>query len=150
MNCSVTDGVDVSPGLTRTPHRILSVVKGRVLAAHAASGVVYLAPDDELVLALPTIDRWRRMVTAGRIVDVGSHDRMSCGKTEGIIAQCELLDGAGVANGCKSISIYMHANWRGELVRRFGPASPPATLKRWRILRARGKDDQASPTADDD
>lgn len=125
----------------RQPHRVLSIVHGRVLAVHAASGAVYLVPDEELVLALPPIDLWYRMMSSGRIVETEIHDRIEGGKAEGIIAQCDLLDGAGVGNGCKAISIYMHANWRGDLVQRYGPASPAATLKRWRTLRARGADD---------
>lgn len=128
----------------RLPHRILAIVRRRVLAVHAASGAVYLAPDDELVLALPTIELWQRMVGSGRIVDAGTGNRVEGGRAEGIIAQCDLLDGAGVGNGCKAIAIYMHANWRGELVRRFGPASPAATLKRWRTLRARGEHHDAA------
>lgn len=128
------------------PHRVLSVVKGRVLAVHAVSGAVYLVPDDEFVLALPTVELWRRMVSAGRIVDTASDEGPYPGKAEAIIAQCDLLDGAGIGNGCKAISIYMHANWRGELVRRFGPASPAATLKRWRTLRARGGTHRGDPS----
>ncbi|QXT34906.1 hypothetical protein KV697_14120 [Sphingomonas sanguinis] len=126
--------------IDRQPHRVLSNVQGRVLAVHAASGAVYLVPDEELVLALPPVDLWCRMVDSGRIVETGAHDRFDGGKAEGIIAQCDLLDGAGVGNGCKAISIYMHANWRGDLVQRYGPASPAATLKRWRTLRAREAD----------
>lgn len=51
--------------------------------------------------------------------------------------QCRLLDDLGVPNGVKAIDIALARHWSEDLRSVFGDHDSPATIKRWRIERAR-------------
>lgn len=54
---------------------------------------------------------------------------------EGMLRQVDMLDDAGVPQGNTAIGAYMAKHWTPELVERFGPAAPAATLRHWRSSR---------------
>lgn len=134
-------------------HHVLALLDQRVLMAHVATGRLYIAPDEIGIVGLPTKKRVRELVATGRatLVDCVDHPVEAEESTprkrreiEKINAQCDLLSEAGISNGSKAMSIFLHANWRGHLIDRFGPHSPVDTLKRWRTLRSR-KPQQTQP-----
>lgn len=53
-----------------------------------------------------------------------------------VIKQVEVLDDAGVPNGIKAMKTALQTLWTQELIDKFGPHAPPATIKHWR---AKGK-----------
>lgn len=129
------------------PHRLLAVVGLRMLLVHIVTSTLFLVCNASAVVGLPDREDLRALEEQGRLAahntdgaplpsSLSPHPDQP-GEVEKINLGCDLLDAAGVSNGAKAISIWLHANWRGELAERFGPHSNVHALRRWRSLRAR-------------
>lgn len=98
-----------------------------------------MAGDDGL--SLPTVAFVRDLLRTGRARLLADAAGPAAGERSDeagrIAAQCDLLDAAGVPNGFKAISIWLHRHWRGPLAERFGDHADPHTLRRWRSRRGR-------------
>lgn len=137
------DGVDHRPtGHAAGRQQLLDVVTGAYFVDRGATG-------------MPTDDEFSAMLEQGRVRIKGprSADRIrllnesaewaldqaiaidpSVGKR---LAQVQLLDAAGVANGDKAIAVHLARFWTPELVEKHGPHDPPRTIRRWRTTRGR-------------
>jgi len=97
-------------------------------------------------VGLPTVTVWIELAREGRaaVIDApgtGPEADPVAAEAAKIGVQCDLLDGAAVGNGYKAISIWLHRNWRGALVERWGEHSNPHVLRRWRTVRRRRPND---------
>lgn len=103
---------------------------------------LYLVPDEHGTPSLIRFERWRRWLRSGA-AQILSHGPPVAERPierptrpdENLAAQIRVLNDARVPNGAKAIAVYLHQHWGEDLVRRFGEALDPNTLRRWRIRR---------------
>lgn len=126
---------------------------GRMQLIDPVTGSCYAAPDAEGVLRPITDEQFEELLLAGR---ASIKRRRSNNPTRAIndaceatiaqatqidagapkrLAQCQMLDDAGVPNGRKAIERHLALHWKGELVERYGDYDPPASIERWRFDR---------------
>lgn len=133
-------------------HRPVGYGAGRLQFLNTSTGAYFV---DRGATGMPTDDEYSAMLAAGRIKvrSPRSADRVRLlndaaewALDQAItidpavakrLAQVQLLDDAGVANGDKAIAIHLAQHWTAELIAKHGPHDPPRTIRRWRATRGR-------------
>lgn len=121
--------------------RTIGSFRQSLLLAHVDPPyALFLFPDESGVPALLTKTRCAELVREGVAEVLPSsmlaHEPLD--PTEKLSVQMDLLDAAGVANGTKSIQIWLHRNWTPDLRQRRGDHDNAHTIRRWRARRNRG------------
>ncbi|WP_294309747.1 integrase catalytic domain-containing protein [Sphingomonas yabuuchiae] len=137
------------------PHRIpVEHIPGRLTIIDCHTGQPFLIPDGAGGTVLPSPIDYDRLVIDGRVEvkfpasliaaealmtraewDMSDLEKFDPG-IRWVIKQVEVLDDAGVPNGIKAMETALKTLWTQELIDKFGPHAPPATIKHWR---AKGK-----------
>ncbi len=128
-------------------------VDGRLQFVDPTTGAVYAAPDAFGALRPIDDDQFTRLLAADRasVLRKPSYDRVRhmndvsqwtiaqataiepmAGK---MLAQCDMLDDAGVPLGRKAIARHLAKHWDAALIKKYGPHDSPATIERWRAKR---------------
>ncbi len=113
-----------------SPHRIVALVKKRVLAADLRTHHTFLIQDTDGTIQLPRISSLEEMIERGQAIPASDAEEPS--ETERMRVQIEMLDAADVRQGDKAIWIFLTANWTPSLKARFGPHDEPWKVRRWR------------------
>lgn len=124
-------------------HRVIAHVQDRLVLVHVKPPhAMFLSQDGDGLIAPPDAETWRALVAERRIepvppamLDESTADGDD--ETGKLMAQCAMLDAAGVHNGVKAMSIWLHANWSKAHVERWGRHSNVHTLRRWRTAMSR-------------
>jgi len=133
-NCAVDAQCAVAPGsvieINGKGHRIVAVIKKRVLAADLRTHHIYLVQDGDGSLQLPKVSLMHEMIERGHAVAVTELVEPSA--TERMRVQIEMLDAAAVPQGDKAIWIFMATHWTPALEAAFGHHDEPWKIRRWR------------------
>lgn len=125
--------------------QLTNVLTGAPFVAPQPDGTVQLIDDlqfEELLLcdrakvrSKPSSDPTRRYNDAAQwTLDQATAIDPSAPKK---LAQIEMLDAAGVANGSKAIGHFLAGAWGPKQIGRYGPSDNPHTIRRWRSKRGR-------------
>lgn len=125
-----------------SPHRIVALVKKRVLAADLRTHHAFLVQDADGTIQLPRLSSLEEMIECGQAIPASEADAPS--ETERMRVQIDMLDAADVRQGDKAIWIFLTANWTPSLRARFGPHDEPWKIRRWRTALRRARQERAS------